>query len=362
VKITEAYREEELAQKISADVHALCTKDWTIMEVCGGQTHTILQYGIEDLLPSTVRLVHGPGCPVCVTPIEMIDRAVAIASLPETIFCSYGDMLRVPGSTHDLLEVKARGGDVRTVYSPLDAVRVAKENPDKNVVFFAVGFETTAPPNAAAIWQAKRSGLTNFSVLCSHVTVPPVMAALFDSPDNQVQGFLGPGHVCSVMGTREYDQIATKYHIPIIITGFEPIDILDGILRCVRQLEAGIAQVENAYARAVVSAGNEHALNLLAEVFTVSDRQWRGLGPIPMSGYRISEAYSDFDAELRFDVSLVVANERAECISGEILKGLKKPPDCPAFGTVCTPSNPLGATMVSSEGTCANYYKFARRK
>jgi hydrogenase expression/formation protein HypD len=362
MKFSDEYREQELAQKLSKEIKDICTRNWTIMEVCGGQTHTILQYGLEDLLPPEVRLVHGPGCPVCVTPIEMIDRAIAIASLENVIFCSYGDMLRVPGTTIDLLEVKARGGDVRTVYSPLDALSLAKRHPERKVVFFAVGFETTAPANAAALWQAKRLGHHNFYVLCSHVTVPPVMAAMLESPDNTVQAFLGPGHVCTVMGTSEYEKLCEKYHIPIIVSGFEPIDILDGILRSIKQLEGGQAKVENAYARAVVADGNRHAMDIMAEVFRISDRDWRGLGSIPLSGLRISDAYRDFDAELQFDVSVMRATEQSVCISGEILKGLKKPPECPAFGTSCTPSTPLGATMVSSEGTCANYYKFNRHK
>lgn len=359
MKLVDDFRSKEIAGQLAKQIAAAATGKWTIMEVCGGQTHTIMQYGIQDLLPDNVQLVHGPGCPVCVTPIEVINKAVAIAAMPDVIFCSFGDMLRVPGNTSDLLEVKACGADVRIVYSPLDAVEIARHNPSKKVVFFAVGFETTAPANAMAVKQASRLGLQNFFVLCSHVMVPPVIASLLQSPDNTVQAFLGPGHVCSIMGTEEYEELTRQYKVPIAISGFEPIDILDGILCCVTQLEAGIARVDNRYARAVRSAGNVEARRLLLEIFQVGDRMWRGMGSIAKSGLRLSEQYKRFDAEEHFDVATTTHEEADICISGQILKGLKKPFECPAFGTTCTPETPLGATMVSSEGTCANYYKFA---
>jgi hydrogenase expression/formation protein HypD len=307
-----------------------------------------------------VELVHGPGCPVCVTALETIDRAHAIASRPGVTFCSFGDMLRVPGSRGDLLQVKAQGGDVRVVYSPLDAVNLAAANPNRQVVFFAIGFETTAPPNAMAVWLARKRNLTNFSVLVSHVLVPPTITALLESPDNRVQGFLGPGHVCTVMGTSEYEPIARKYGVPIVVTGFEPLDLLEGVLRTVRQLEEGRAEVENQYGRAVRPEGNPQSRKLIEDVFEVCDRKWRGVGLIPASGYRLRDAYRDFDAEVRFAVDAIETHESAECISGQILRGLKKPHDCPAFGKQCTPQSPLGATMVSSEGACAAYYAYGR--
>ncbi len=330
------------------------------MEVCGGQTHTIIKYGIDRILPPEVELVHGPGCPVCVTPLEMIDRAHAIASRPEVIFCSFGDMLRVPGSRGDLLELKSQGSDVRIVYSPLDAVNLAAANPAKEVVFFAIGFETTAPPNAMAVWQARRRGLTNFSVLVSHVLVPPMITALLESPDNRVQGFLGPGHVCTVVGYEEYEPLAERYNVPIVVTGFEPLDLLEGILRTVQQLETGRAVVENQYGRAVVREGNAASKKLIADVFEVCDRKWRGVGRIPDSGYKLRAEYQAHDAEQRFAVEHIETEESPICISGQILKGLKKPHDCPAFGCACTPQTPLGATMVSSEGACAAYYAYGR--
>ena len=360
MKFVDEYRSKELATRLSEEIKAAATGSWTVMEVCGGQTHTILQYGIQDILPGNVKLLHGPGCPVCVTPVEMIDKAVAIAAMPEVIFCSFGDMLRVPGSNEDLLEIKARGGDVRTLYSPLDAVEIAQRNPTKKVVFFAVGFETTAPANAMALRQAKRLSLNNFFVLCSHVMVPPVMSAMLESPDNTVQAFLGPGHVCSIMGTSEYEQLCSRFKVPIVISGFEPIDILDGILHCVKQLESGEGRMENCYARAVRSDGNVEARQVLSEVFSVGNRTWRGLGAISDSGFRLSPDYQRFDAEEHFEVCAVVSEESPRCISGQVLRGLKKPNECPAFGKECTPETPLGATMVSSEGTCANYYKFSR--
>lgn len=362
MKFVSEFRDERLAQQLVADLHQHVTREWTVMEVCGGQTHTILQYGIDELLPEQIKLVHGPGCPVCVTPIEMVDRAIAIAQRPDVIFCTFGDMLRVPGSSQDLASVKANGADVRVLYSPLDAVRIAKQcaNEGKKVVMFAVGFETTAPANAMAIHHAKQLGLNNFFALVSHVTVPPVVSNLLEDPDNQVQAFIGPGHVCTVMGLSEYEELVAKHRVPIVVSGFEPIDILDGILCCVKQLEASEAKVENRYARSVRACGSEPAKELMFSVFELADRNWRGLGRVPKSGYQLSKEYEAFDAEKHFSVSHVVAEESPECISGLILRGLKKPTDCPAFGKSCTPENPLGATMVSSEGTCTNYYKFNR--
>jgi len=360
MKYVDEFRSPERARLLSRQIAQTVTKPWKIMEVCGGQTHTILQYGLESLLPDQIELLHGPGCPVCVTPLELIDKAVAIARIPGVIMCSFGDMLRVPGSDGDLLGAKADGADVRTVYSPLDALTVARKHQDRQVVFFAVGFETTAPANAMAVYHAKKLGLTNFFLLCSHVTVPPVMAAVLRAPDNQVDGFLGPGHVCSIMGWHEYQELSLQFKVPIVISGFEPIDLLEGILRCVHQLEEGSSYVENQYARAVCSEGNKHAQTILLDVFQVSERKWRGLGNIPGSGYRLSEAYREFDAEVHFPVATIVTRESPNCISGEILRGVKKPFQCTAFGTSCTPEHPLGATMVSSEGTCATYYKFRK--
>ncbi|MBL0174953.1 MAG: hydrogenase formation protein HypD [Ignavibacteria bacterium] len=361
MKHVDEYRGADAARALAREIHRTATRPWTIMEICGGQTHAIVRHGLEDMLPSTLRLVHGPGCPVCVTPLETIDRAVAIAQQPTVIFTSFGDMLRVPGSTDDLLAVKSRGGDVRMVYSPLDAVAIARQNPDRQVVFFAVGFETTAPPNAMAAKEAKRLGLRNFSLLCSQVLVPPAMEVILSAPDTLVQGFLAAGHVCTVMGTSEYFPLAKRYRVPIVVTGFEPVDILQGILMTVRQLEEGRAEVENQYARAVRPEGNAHAKALLAEVFEVCDKAWRGIGVIPHSGYRLSEAYADFDAEKRFDVHTVTADESPLCIAGAVLQGWKKPADCTAFGTQCTPEHPLGAPMVSSEGSCAAYYRYRFR-
>jgi hydrogenase expression/formation protein HypD len=359
MKFVTEFRDEALAKNIIARLHQVATKPWTIMEVCGGQTHTILQYGIQDMIPKEVELVHGPGCPVCVTPVEMVDRAIAIASDPKVIFCTFGDMLRVPGTKIDLATVRSEGADVRILYSPIDAVKVAKENPDRKIVLFAVGFETTAPANAMAIWQAKQLGLTNFFALVSHVTVPPVVANLLEASDNRVQAFIGPGHVCTVMGVKQYEELVAKYHVPIVVSGFEPIDLLDGILHCVEQLENKESKVENRYARSVREDGATRAQDLIAQVFQITDRTWRGLGVVPQSGYRLADEYRAFDAEIVFNVEGLCAEESPVCISGEILRGLKKPPQCPAFGTTCTPETPLGATMVSSEGTCTNYYKFA---
>ncbi len=360
MKFIDEYRDAKLADDCARAIARVTTRPWTIMEVCGGQTHAIVKFGIDELLPKGVTLVHGPGCPVCVTPLELIDKAISIASRSEVIFCSFGDMLRVPGSHSDLLRVKANGGDVRIVYSPLDAVRVAREHPALQVVFFAVGFETTAPANAMAAYQARREGLKNFSLLVSHVLVPPAMEAVLGSPSNRVQGFLAAGHVCAVMGCSEYGPLARKFHVPIVVTGFEPLDILQGVLMCVQQLESGRAEVENQYARAVREDGNHPARRIIGEVFRVIPRKWRGIGEIPKSGYGLNEAYAEFDAESRFGVADYSAEESSECVSGLVLQGVKKPNECPAFGTRCTPEHPLGATMVSNEGACAAYYHYRR--
>ena len=360
MKFIDEYRDREGAERCARAIAKITTRPWTIMEVCGGQTHAIVKFGIDELLPKDVTLVHGPGCPVCVTPLELIDKAVEIASRPDVIFCSFGDMLRVPGSKRDLLAVKSTGGDVRIVYSPLDAVKIAAENPNRQVVFFAVGFETTAPANAMAAFQARQKGIKNFSLLVSHVLVPPAIEAILSSPHNRVQGFLAAGHVCAVMGYTEYFAIAEKYHVPIVVTGFEPIDILQGIFSCIQQLEKGLFQVENSYARAVQLDGNEPAQKMIREVFHVIPRKWRGIGEIPYSGFGLTEKYSEFDAETRFGVADYTTEESTDCISGLILQGIKKPADCPAFGTVCTPEHPLGATMVSTEGACAAYYRYRR--
>ncbi len=360
MKFVDEFRSEKQASILAEKIKQATKHPWRIMEVCGGQTHTIMQYGLPDLLPKVIELLHGPGCPVCVTGLEVIDKAIAIAGSEDVIFCSYGDMLRVPGSKADLFDVKAAGGDVRIVYSPLDCLKIAMDNPQKRIVFFAIGFETTAPANAMAVKQAKRMNLDNFFLLVSHVTVPPVIRGLMDFPDNRVQGFLGPGHVCSVMGWHPYEELSEKYKIPIVVTGFEPIDILEGILRVVLQLEAGESFVENQYSRAVTKAGNAAAQAILEEVFEVCDQNWRGLGSIPKSGYRLSPAYAAHDADLVFSTTAEPVVESKVCISGDILKGVKKPKDCPAFGTQCTPEKPLGATMVSSEGTCAAYFRYGR--
>ena len=330
------------------------------MEICGGQTHTILKYGIEELLPEKVTLVHGPGCPVCVTPLEMIDKAISIASRDDVIFTSFGDMLRVPGSKNDLLSVKANGYQVKMLYSPLDAVMLAEKNPDKKVVFFAVGFETTAPPNAMAVAEAKRRNINNFSILCSHVLVPPAIEALLSSPNSRIQGFLAAGHVCTVMGYEEYIPLASKYKIPIVVTGFEPVDILQGVYMAVKQLEEKKHEVENQYSRVVQKEGNFPAKKLLSEVFDTVDRKWRGIGTIPKSGYQLKEAYAAFDAEKLFSVENIVSPESSLCIAGEVLQGLKKPIACSAFGKECTPEHPLGAPMVSSEGACAAYFHYGK--
>ncbi len=360
MKYVDEYRDAEAARKLADAIARSVTRPWVVMEVCGGQTHTIVKYGIDRVLPTEVELVHGPGCPVCVTSLEMIDRAHAIASRPDVTFCSFGDMLRVPGSRGDLLELKSRGSDVRVVYSPLDAVNLAAARPDRKVVFFAIGFETTAPPNAMAVWMARKRRLANFSVLVSHVLVPPMITAILQAPGNRVQGFLGPGHVCTVMGESEYGPIARRYKVPIVITGFEPIDLLEGVLRTVRQLEQGRAEVENAYARAVRPEGNPASRRLIDDVFEVCDRKWRGVGLIPKSGFKLRYEYRDHDAERIFEVDDIETQESSLCISGQVLKGLKKPHDCPAFGKECTPQMPLGATMVSAEGACAAYFAYGR--
>jgi hydrogenase expression/formation protein HypD len=360
MKFVDEYRDGAAARRLADAIARAATRPWTIMEVCGGQTHTIVKYGIDRLLPERVELVHGPGCPVCVTSLEMIDRAHAIAARPGVIFCSFGDMLRVPGSRGDLLQLKSQGADVRVVYSPLDAVNLAAANPGRQVVFFAIGFETTAPPNAMAVWLAHKRKLDNFSVLVSHVLVPPMMTALLEAPDNRVQGFLGAGHVCTVMGTAEYEPIARRFNVPIVVTGFEPLDLLEGILRTVQQLEASKGEVENQYARAVRPEGNPQSRKLIDDVFDVCDRKWRGVGLIPASGYRLRDEYRAYDAERLFDVANIETSESSVCISGQVLKGLKKPHDCPAFGKECSPLSPLGATMVSSEGACAAYFAYGR--
>jgi hydrogenase expression/formation protein HypD len=360
MKYIDEYRDEAMAGKLIKELRRILTKPWVLMEVCGGQTHTIVKYGIDRLLPEEVELVHGPGCPVCVTSLEMIDKAHAIAQRPEVIFCSFGDMLRVPGSHVDLLVLKSRGADVRVVYSPIDSLKIARANPHKKVVFFAIGFETTAPGNAMAVWQAHKQGLTNFSVLVSHVLVPPAMGAILQSPLNRVQGFLGPGHVCTVMGYEEYEPIAGRYRVPIVITGFEPLDILEGVLMTVRQLEAGTAEVQNEYPRVVKREGNRVAQDLVNSVFEVCDRKWRGVGSIPQSGYKLRAEFRKHDAERLFEVEEIDTEEPSVCISGMVLRGVKKPHDCPAFGNECTPHHPLGATMVSAEGACAAYYAYGR--
>jgi hydrogenase expression/formation protein HypD len=361
VKYVEEYRDARVAARYAAALARRVTRPWTIMEVCGGQTHAIVRYGIDQMLPAGVSLVHGPGCPVCVTPVEIIDKALEIAATPGVIFCSFGDMLRVPGSGRDLNAVRARGGDVRVVYSPLDALRVAREHPDREVVFFAVGFETTAPANAMAAWQARREGLRNFSLLVAQVLVPPAIEAILSAPGNRVQAFLAAGHVCSVMGVEEYEPLAHRHGVPIVVTGFEPLDLLQGVAMCVRQLERGEARLENQYARAVRRAGNVEAQALIREVFTVIPRRWRGIGEIPASGLGLAPAFAGFDAERRFGAARAQAGHESECIAGQVLQGARKPPECPAFGTRCTPEHPLGVTMVSSEGACAAYYRYRSR-
>ena len=360
MKYLDEFRDGGLVRKVLDEIQRTITQPWTLMEICGGQTHAIVRSGLDRLLPEELTLVHGPGCPVCVTPLEMIDRALAIACRPEVIFTSYGDMLRVPGSSDNLFSVRAAGGDVRVVYSPLDAVRLARENPDRQVVFFAIGFETTAPPNALSVLQASRLDLNNYSVLVSHASVPPAIRAILSSPGNRVQAFLAAGHVCTVMGYWEYLPITEEFGVPIVVTGFEPLDLARGISAAVRQLEEGRAEAENAYTRAVTLEGNRPAQELIGKVFEPCDRKWRGIGEIPASGLRLREEFADFDAERLFEVGSLETEESPICISGEILQGRKKPPDCPAFSGDCTPEHPLGATMVSSEGACAAYYHYGR--
>ncbi len=360
MKYLDEFSDPQLARRLVDEIKAATSRRWAIMEVCGGQTHSIIRHGIDQLLPDTIEMIHGPGCPVCVTPLEIIDKALEIASRPDVIFCSFGDMLRVPGSEKDLFGVKSRGGDVRVVYSPLDALKIAKDNPAKQVVFFGIGFETTAPANAMTVYQAKRLGIENFSLLVSHVLVPPAISAIMESPTCRVQAFLAAGHVCTVMGTDEYPPLCDKYNVPIVVTGFEPLDILEGIRRTVLQLESGRHELENAYPRAVQAAGNSAAKAMLLDVFEVTDRAWRGIGMIPSSGWRLSHAYRHYDAEYRFAVTDIHTGESEVCRSGEVLQGLIKPHQCEAFGTLCTPRNPLGATMVSSEGACAAYYLYRR--
>ncbi len=360
MKYLDEYRDKGIASKVVEELRRVQSKPWVIMEVCGGQTHSIVKNGIDYLLPRGIELVHGPGCPVCVTPLEMIDKAHAIARRPNVIFCSFGDMLRVPGSDGDLFSIQSRGGNVRVVYSPLDCLKIARANPGKQVVFFAIGFETTAPANAMLAWQAKAEGLRNVSLLVSHVLVPPAIEAILSSPQNRVQGFLGPGHVCTVVGYEEYEPLAARFGVPIVVTGFEPLDILEGVLMVVRQLEQGRAEVENQYSRVLSRAGNTAAQKLIGQVFAISDRKWRGVGTIPRSGFVLSAEFRELDAESRFNVEAIDTAEPAICIAGEILQGIKKPHDCPAFGTECDPQHPLGATMVSSEGACAAYYAYGR--
>ena len=352
------YRDAGLARGILAEIQRTVTQPWILMEICGGQTHAIMRYGLDQLLPSEIELVHGPGCPVCVTSLELVDKALQIASQPGVIFTSYGDMLRVPGTNQDLFSVRATGGDVRVVYSPLDAVKIAQGNPDQQVVFFAIGFETTAPANAMSVLQAQSLGLENFSILVSHVRVPPAMHAILSSPQNRVQGFLAAGHVCAVMGYWEYPSIAEKYRVPIVVTGFEPVDILQGILKTIRLLEAGSCEVQNAYSRVVTFEGNLPAQEMIRKVFTSCDRKWRGIGLIPKSGWCLQPEFTQFDAESRFQIGEIQPEESPLCIAGQILQGMKKPNECPAFAKICSPERPLGATMVSSEGACAAYYHY----
>lgn len=359
MKYLSEYRDPELAEEFIKEIHRITTKPWTLMEICGGQTHSLVKNGILEMLPDKITMVHGPGCPVCVTSVSVIDEAVYLAQQPNIILCSFGDMLRVPGSNKNLLEVKAAGGDVRILYSPLEALTIAKENPDKEIVFFAVGFETTAPANALSVVQASKMGITNYSILASHVLVPPAMEAILSDEENKIDAFLAAGHVCTIMGMEEYYPVAEKYKTPLVVTGFEPVDLLQGILMAVHQLEKGEYKVENQYARYVHREGNKMAQETIHQVFTVSDRIWRGIGSIPQSGYEVNEAYKNYNARLKFKLDLPVAEENAACISGDIMKGLKKPRQCPNFGTMCKPEHPLGAPMVSSEGACAAYYHYA---
>jgi hydrogenase expression/formation protein HypD len=360
MKYLDEYRDARIAHALAKEIAERTSQNWVLMEICGGQTHTIMRYGLDELLPKEIELVHGPGCPVCVTPLETVDKALALALRPDVILVSYGDMLRVPGSNSDLFRAKAQGADVRVVYSPTEVVKIARANPDRKVVFLAIGFETTAPANAMAAWQAKRERLTNLSMLVSHVLVPPAIRALLAFPENRVQGFIAPGHVCTVMGYGEYESLVRDFNVPIVVGGFEPVDLLEAILMLVTQLEQGEAQVENQYVRSVSYEGNQPAQQIMKEVFEIADQKWRGIGPIPCSGLRLREEYAEYDADKLFDLRLISADEPAECISAQVLQGLKKPTDCPAFAVRCTPENPLGAPMVSSEGACAAYYRYRR--
>lgn len=360
MKYVDEYRDAGAVAALAHAIRERARRPWTLMEICGGQTHNILRSGIDRILPETIRLVHGPGCPVCVTPVEMINKAVDLALNRNAVLCSFGDMVRVPGTEKSLLDAKAGGADVRIVYSPLDAVKLAQSNPERQVVFFAVGFETTAPANAMAVYQASQLGVDNFSVLVAHVLVPPAMEAILSSPSCQVQGFLAPGHVCAIEGYRDYERIAAKYKVPVVVTGFEPVDILEGVLAVIGQLEDGRAEVENQYGRAVRRDGNMAARDVVSEVFEVRTRAWRGVGDIPNSGLGLRNEYSLYDAELRFALDTPAAPEPPECIAGLVLQGLKRPTECSAFGRTCTPERPLGAPMVSSEGACAAYYLYAR--
>jgi hydrogenase expression/formation protein HypD len=360
MRYIDEYRDARIAQALAREIADRTTRPWVLMEICGGQTHTIMRYGIDELLPPAIELVHGPGCPVCVTPLETVDKAIALAALPDVTLVSYGDMLRVPGSSSDLFRAKAQGADVRIAYSPMEGLRIARANPHRKVVFLAIGFETTAPPNAMAAWQAKREGLTNFSLLVSHVLVPPAIRALLTSPQNRVDAFIAPGHVCTVMGYEEYEALVRDFNVPIVVGGFEPVDLLESILMLVKQLENREARVENQYVRAVKYQGNLPAQGVVKEVFEITDQKWRGIGNIPRSGLRLRPDYADYDANRIFHLELITAEEPPECVSAEVLRGLRKPPDCPAFGMRCTPENPLGAPMVSSEGACAAYYHYRR--
>jgi len=361
MQIQVEFRKKELVQGVLNEIHRLQTRPWVIMEICGGQTHAIMQSGLDQLLPQGIELVHGPGCPVCVTSLELIDKAILIASLPKIIFTSFGDMLRVPGSENDLFSVRAAGGDVRVVLSPLDAVQIALENPDKEVVFFAIGFETTAPANAVSVLKAQNLRINNYSMLVSQVRVPPAMNAILSSPETRIQAFLAAGHVCAVMGYHEYDPIAKKFHVPIVVTGFEPLDLSLGILAAVRQLESGQSKTENAYQRVVTHLGNINSQRIIQQIYTPCDQNWRGIGSIPQSGWKLKKEFAIYDAEIKYQIQDIQTHESDICISGLILQGLKKPTDCPAFGNKCNPQNPLGATMVSSEGTCSAYYQYTRK-
>lgn len=360
MKYIDEYRDGRLAHALARQIAEITTRPWVLMEICGGQTHTIMRYGLDELLPKQIELVHGPGCPVCVTPLETIDKAIALAFMPGVTLVSYGDMLRVPGSSSDLLQAKAKGGDVRIAYSPSEAVKIAHGNPERKIVFLAIGFETTAPPNAMAVWQAKREGLTNFSMLVSHVLVPPAIRALMTSSENRVNGFIAPGHVCTIMGYQEYESLVRDFAVPIVVGGFEPVDLLEATLMLVKQLEKGEARIENQYVRSVSYGGNISAQQVMKEVFEICDQKWRGIGKIPRSGLQLRPEYAAFEANKIFDIEFITAEEPAECISAQVLQGLRKPTDCPAFGMRCTPEDPLGAPMVSSEGACAAYYRYRR--